>query len=129
MMESKGVRESEGVMDSKGIAIPSIRGRGVSGSHIIKGVSVCPSFHPSRSTLDAYISGVYGPIFVKFGLLVDPPLLSAIPGARPGLTRGGAGQCTGVKKNLFSRVGKNLNLNILRVRLPNTAKPGVLLDI
>ena len=74
-------------------------------NHIIKkGVrpSVLPSVRPSCNTLDAYISSVYWPIFVKFGLWVDPPLASAIPGAWLGLTRGGAGQGTGAKKPLFS---------------------------
>ena len=32
---SKGVRESEGLMGSKGVAVPSVRGRGVSASKLI----------------------------------------------------------------------------------------------
>ena len=40
--ESKGVRESVVIMDSKGVAIPSVRGRGVSASHYMKrGVRHC----------------------------------------------------------------------------------------
>ena len=105
---------------------------GVSSSYYKKDCpSVRPFFHPSVrpscNTLDAYISGVYGPIFAKFRLSVDPPLASAIPGAQQGLTQGGVGQGAGKKK--FLRVGKILNLNISRVCLLNDAKPGVLLDI
>ena len=52
---SKGIRESEGVIGSKGIAIPSIRGRGVSASNhnIKRGVRHCVCNKPG-----AYISGV-----------------------------------------------------------------------
>ena len=35
VMESKGVRESEGVMGSKGVAVPSVRGQGISASRYI----------------------------------------------------------------------------------------------
>ena len=34
-MESKGIRETEGIMDSKSVAIPSVRGWGVSASFIL----------------------------------------------------------------------------------------------
>ena len=45
------------------------------------------------------------------------------------LMRGGAGRGAGAKKKLFPLEGKALKLNILRVCPPNTAIPGVLLDI
>ena len=94
---SKGVRESEGVMGSKGVALPSVRGRGVRASHNIKrGVCLCVS-----NRLDGYISGVYEPIFAKFGMWMDPPLAIVIPRSRPGPTRGTVGRGAGAKKTCF----------------------------
>ena len=130
---SKGVGESEGVMGSKGVAVPSVMGWGVSASQYMKrGARQCVSQSVCvcvRNRSGAYISSVFGPIFAKLGLWVDQPLTSVIPRARLGPTWGGAGRGTGTKKTLFLVACKSLNLNISCVCLQIIPKPGVLLDI
>ena len=72
------------------------------------------SFRPSvHNDSGAYISCVYGLIFAKFGSLVDPPLPSAIPEARPGSMRGGAGRGAGAKKPPVFGAGQNFELKYL----------------
>ena len=65
-MESKGVRESEGIMDSKGVAMPSVRGRGVSAS-LDKNLSEEKDIHCSNreqlvarlAVFEAWLSSLY----------------------------------------------------------------------